>query len=155
MVAWDFVSISKQSINVTIEAGSKVVTIVPEYPETIEEWCALKGISIKRGRIHLFKCVSLDGKDFHSGTIDYLQKNKDIIDPLFDRKFEGECGKGLHLADSPEGARYFAPSDQGYLLLGVSARAADCIPHPGLCGYPMKLRARACRFAKVLERVER
>ncbi len=151
VVARDFASIVKLSVDTTIIQGIKATIITPIYPETMEEWCELKGLKITRGRVHLFKCVRPDGKDFYSGTINYLQKNKDIIDPLFDRTHKEECGKGLHLADSPAGAEYFISLGQEYKLLEVTARVADCIPFPGLPSYPMKVRARACRFIKVLE----
>ena len=151
--AWDFSSIVKLSTSsVIIKSGIKATVIIPEYPQTIEEWAELKGIKIQKGRLCLFKCVRPDGKDFYSGTINYLQKNKDIVDPLFDRTHAGECGKGLHLADSPEGAKYFVDREQEYLLLKVSARAADCIPFPGQPSYPMKIRARACRFVREIEK---
>ena len=160
VVAWgsshvearDFSSIVKLSTSVIIKSGIKATVIIPEYPQTIEEWAELKGIKIQKGRLYLFKCVRADGKDFYSGTINYLQKNKDIVDPLFDRTHAGECGKGLHLADSPEGAKYFVELGQKYLLLKVSARAADCIPFPGQPSYPMKIRARACRFVREIEK---
>jgi hypothetical protein len=53
-----------------------------KYPSTMTEWCKLKGIAIKNGRIKLWKSVNKNGKDFYSDTILYDTK-KEIVDPLW------------------------------------------------------------------------
>jgi hypothetical protein len=109
----------------------------------------MKGIKPNKGRINLWKCVRPNGTDFRTGTIQYISKSE-ITCPDWQTDLEAECGNGLHLADSPSGARYFVNYDQlkTARLLRVSAKIEDCRCFPGQPNYPMKLRARACRFVK-------
>jgi len=151
VVAWDFSAIHQLSTQSRIKKGYKANIIKPNYPSNIRDWSKLKGLSIKKNRIYLYKVLRLDGKDFYSGIISYL---KEAIAPDWDSKYKGECGKGLHLADSPEGAKYFLQDRNNYLLIQVSANIKDCKCFPGLPNYPMKLRARACRFERIIEKVE-
>jgi hypothetical protein len=126
-----------------ISPRSHVVKV--KYPSTMTEWCKLKGIAIKNGRIKLWKSVNKNGKDFYSDTILYDTK-KEIVDPLWDKYYNGECGKGLHLADDPSAARIFAK--EGFRLFQVSAAIKDCKCFGGNPNCPMKIRARACRMVK-------
>jgi hypothetical protein len=128
-----------------IKMSHKSFAITVKYPSTMKDWCRLKGISVKDGRIKLWKSVNKDGKDFYSNTILYNTK-KEIVDPLWDNKYSDECGKGLHLADSPSAARIFAKDS--FRLFQVSAAIKDCKCFGGNPDYPMKIRARACRMIK-------
>ena len=149
--AMDFSAIYQLSSNSKIKKGSKATIIKPNYPKNIREWAKMKGLKINKNRINLFKVLRLNGTDFYSGTINYLEN---AIAPDWDAKFKEECGYGLHLADSPEGARYFLQDRNNYLLIEVSADIKDCIAFGGQPRYPMKLRARACKFVRIIERVE-
>ncbi len=148
--AWDFSAIHQLSSNCKIKKSPKSTIIKPNYPSNIKDWAKIKGVKIKRNRIYLYKVLRLNGTDWYSGEIDYLKK---AIAPDWDNNFKEECGYALHLADSPEGAKYFNKDNQNYLLIEVSAAIEDCKPFPGLPEYPMKLRARACKFEKIIERV--
>ena len=149
--ARDFSVIHQLSTQSRIKKSYKAKIIKPNYPSNIRDWSKLKGLSIKKNRIYLYKVLRLNGRDFYSGTISYL---KEAIAPDWNFKYKEECGKGLHLADSPEGAKYFLPDRNNYLLIKVSANIKDCKCFPGLPAYPMKLRARACRFIRIIEKVE-
>ena len=122
------------------------VVIKIDYPEDMRQWCALKGIKIKKNRARFWKVVCNNGTDWRSGTINYDSK-VEIVAPDWDEHYEQECGYGLHLADSPSGARMFCDREQlkTARLLLVSAAIKDCRCFPGLPDYPMKIRARACR----------
>ena len=120
------------------------------YPSNVRDWCAMKGIKIKNNRIQLYKAVSENGLDFYTGKINYLVKNKDIIDPQWDIDYTQECGRALHLADSPEAARGFVSDNTKYRMLLVSANIDDCRCFGGSPDYPQKLRARACRLVREL-----
>jgi len=131
---------------------SKYATVITvDYPTAVKQWAEMKGLEIKNGIIELYKTTNLNGTDFYSGKINYLGK---AIAPDWDGTFQGECGCGLHLADSPDGAKLFFGDRSNYLLLLVSAKITDCRCFGGLPDYPMKLRAKQCNFVKVLERVE-
>jgi hypothetical protein len=149
-VLWDFTSIHQFNKS-KIKKGSKATIIKPNYPSNIKDWAKIKGLPIKKNRIYLYKVLQLNGTDFHSGQISYL---KEAIAPDWNPKFKKECGSGLHLADSPEGAKYFLQDKQNYLLIQVSTDIKDCKAFPGLPSYPMKLRARACKFERIIEKVE-
>ena len=149
---WDFSAVHKLSEECKIKKGSKATIIIPKYPKNIREWANLKGIIIENNRINLYKVVKLNGTDFHTGTINYLCK-ADVVDPKWNDDFTGECGKALHLADSPEGAKYFLSDKSNYLLIEVSAATKDCRPFGGSPEYPMKLRARACQYVRIIEKV--
>jgi hypothetical protein len=151
LVCWDFSTVYDLSGKCKIKKGPRATIIKPNYPSNIKEWSKLKGLHIKKNRIYLYKVLRLNGTDFHTGTIDYL---KEAIAPDWKAKFKEECGYGLHLADSPEGAKYFLQDRTNYLLIEVSATLEDCKPFPGQPQYPMKLRARACRFERIIEKVE-
>lgn len=120
-----------------------------EYPSDIREWARLKCITIDNDHMLLWKSARLDGTDFHSGAIDYT---KAAEAPDWDPEFDGECGRGLHLADSPDGARLFVPYNEfnksEYRMFEVRVHVDDCICCGGLPQYPMKLRARRCEFVK-------
>ena len=152
---WDFTVPHLLSKEATFKKGPKATVIKPNYPKNIRDWAKLKGLPITKNRIQLYKVLRLDGKDFHSASIDYLEKGKDIVDPKWDASFKDECGAALHLADSPEGAKTFLQGRENYLLISVSADIKDCRCFPGHAQYPMKLRARACRFVKIIEKVEK
>jgi hypothetical protein len=143
VVAWDFSSVVQIAANATINCGPSAHHAILKYPADLKDWIKMKGIEENCGSINLFKAVRLDGMDFHTGTISYLGE---AVAPDWDPAYEGECGYGLHLADSPSGASQFVPAGQHYRILEVSARTEDCRCFPGLPRYPMKLRARACRF---------
>ena len=147
----DFSAVHLLSIEAKTTKTKTAHIIKPIYPKSMADWTAMKGIPIKRGKIQLFKATKLDGTDFHTGKINYL---KNAVAPDWDVKFKSECGAGLHLADSPEGAKYFLKDRGNYLLLLIEADIKDCKCFPGQPQYPMKIRARTCRFVKVLERVE-
>jgi len=123
---------------------AKVIKVI--YPKSVKDWCALKGIKIKNGRVILWKTVNKSGMDFYSGTINYDCAGE-IVDPKWDAEYTEECGCGLHLADSPSAARMFV-RDKPFRLFSVSAAIKDCRCFPGNPNYPMKLRARACRKIK-------
>ncbi len=144
VVAWDFSTVVKRNKTVKINKGKKAIVIIPNYPSKITEWANMKNIKIKNGKMSLWKAVQENGTDFHSGKISYL---KEAIAPDWDNKYEDACGKGLHLADSPSGARFFV-SGKKFRLIQVSANTKDCICFPGNPRYPMKIRARACKFIK-------
>jgi len=114
-----------------------------DYPSTVKEWLELKGIKPQRKQALLWKAVRPDGTDFYSGTI-YYKLDKEVVDPEWDETFNGECGYGLHLADSPAGARFFARDKGDFKLLQVKVKLDDCRVFGGQPEYPMKLRARAC-----------
>jgi hypothetical protein len=146
MVLFDFscAYILRDTATVTkISPQSHIINV--NYPSTMMAWCKLKGIKIEGGRIRLWKTTNADGKDFYSGTILYDTK-KEIIDPKWDKKYNGECGYGLHLADSPSSARIF--SKKNFRLFQISVAIKDCVCFAGLPDYPMKIRARACRMIK-------
>jgi hypothetical protein len=151
LVCRDFTTVYLKSNKAKIKKGSKATIIKPNYPSKIRDWAKIKRLLIKKNRIYLYKVLRLNGTDFRTGTISYL---KEAIAPDWNSKYKGECGCGLHLADSPEGAKYFLQDRQNYLLIQVSADIKDCKCFPGLPDYPMKLRARACRFKKIIEKME-
>ena len=93
--------------------------------------------------------VKHNGTDFRTGTINYLQKGE-IVDPMWDENYDGECGDALHLADSESGALSFIEFGTEYKLLIVKAKISDCRCFGGNPQYPMKLRARACELVKVV-----
>ena len=124
----------------------KSVVITVDYPTEVVEWVALKGINIENNRIHLYKCVNKDGTDFRTGKINYLS-DEEIVAPDWDEDFKGECGFGLHLADSIESAKFFVMG-KDFRLLMVSVDINDCRVFGGRPMYSMKLRARACIFEK-------
>jgi hypothetical protein len=99
----------------------------------------------------LWKAVREDGTDFYTGKISYLGE---AVAPDWDASYTGECGAGLHLNDSPSGARYFVPSEskEAFRLLEVRVRLQDCRCFAGQPEYPMKLRARACEFVREVPR---
>ena len=146
VVARDFVSVVKYSEHVEINTGNMVSLIVPDYPSSVVGWCEMKGIKIENDEFHLWKTVQNNGTDFYSGEIQYIT-DQEIIAPDWQENYNGECGYGLHLSDSPSGAKGFAKSED-FRLLKVLARIADCRVFGDNPSYPMKLRARACRFAK-------
>jgi len=144
--AWDFASCYNFTLNKP-NCGKYASIINIKYPDNIKDWCAMKGIKIKKDRIYLWKTVNKDGKDFYSNTILYATK-KEIIDPKWDKDFKDECGAGLHLADCPSSARYFCQGKEGTRLFKVSANINDCRVFGGMPDYPMKLRAKKCRMVK-------
>jgi hypothetical protein len=146
-VLWEFscAHILRDTATVKI-LSPKAKTINIVYPKSVKAWCALKGIKIKNGRIVLWKAVDENGMDFYSGTINYDCAGE-IIDPKWDAKYTGECGFGLHLADSPSAAKIFV-NNKLFRLFSVSAAIKDCRCFPGNPDFPMKLRARACRKVK-------
>ena len=146
--AFDFSILTICSKTTSFRAGNMVSIVKPIYPNDIKDWCKLKGIKVEEGRIMLWKCVEENGYDFRTGKINYTQKSKEIIAPDWDSNFKDECGCALHLADSPSGARSFLFFDnlKTARLLKVSANIKDCIVFGGSPRFPMKLRARACRF---------
>ncbi len=145
VVARDFSSVVKKGKTVKINKGKRATIIIPDYPSKITEWASLKGIKIQKGKILLWKTVDKDGKDFHTHTISYLGE---ATAPDWDPSAKIECGKGLHLADSPSGARNFVENGTEFRLLQVSATTKDCVCFGGNPNYPMKLRARSCKFVK-------
>jgi hypothetical protein len=116
-----------------------------KYPSQINAWCRIKGIVIKDNRIILWKTVDKNGMDFRTKTINY-NTSKEILAPDWDKKYDKECGAGLHLADSPSSARIFAEKE--FRLFSVSVKTKDCICFGGSPEYPMKIRARACKMIK-------
>jgi len=144
----DFSCAHKLSDRSKIKGDPKYI-FAPKYPSDIKGWGKLKGIKIKNNRIQLWKIVKKDGTDFYSGSINY-DTNKEIIDPNWNDNFNGECGHGLHLADSPSGARFFYNYRhlEEARLFKVSDNIDDCKCFGGLSKYPMKIRARACRKVK-------
>ena len=151
VVAWDFSSVVRLSEDSEIKKGSNATVINPIYPKNINKWAKMKGLSIHKNLIHLYKVVKLDGTDFYSGKINYL---KEAVALDWDKNYKSECGAGLHLADSPEGAKNFLSDRNDYLSIEVSANINDCKCFPGLPRYPMKLRAKACKFVRIIEKVE-
>jgi len=146
--AWDYsvCVIEGKSKN---KHGSKAKIIIGKigYPSSIREWATMKGIKIEHGAMNLWKCVRSDGTDFKTGKINYL----DLAVALdWDVEYKDECGSGLHLADSPSGAQIFIPDEfsSNFRLIQVSVAIKDCRCFPGRPEYPMKLRARACKFVK-------
>jgi hypothetical protein len=135
------------SIAKKISPKAKIIQI--NYPSSISAWAKLKGIKIIRGKIRLWKIVQNNGTDFYKGLINYDIMGQ-IIAPDWNSGYREECGKGLHLSDTPSGARYFYNGDQlkNARLFEVEARVSDCRAFPGTPSYPMKLRARACRKIK-------
>ena len=144
--AYDYSVAHILSQKVKIKTGSHAKKIHPQYPSNITGWCKLKGVRIKNNRVQLWKVVREDGRDFYSGSVNY-DTNKEIICPDWMNNYSQECGHGLHLADSPTGARSFV--SYGILktarLFKVSANINDCVAYGGLPDYPMKLRAMKCR----------
>jgi hypothetical protein len=145
VVAKDFVSVVKREKTVKIKKSKRVVVIVPNYPAHIKDWSRLKGIGILKGRILLWKTVKKDGTDFHTGKISYINT---AVAPDWNPSAKIECGEGLHLADSPSGARYFVLLKEEFRLIQVSAKITHCVCFPGNPSYPMKIRAKECKFVK-------
>ena len=141
-VLWDFAVVHYRDQQVKLLSPHATAKQI-DYPSTIKEWLELKGIKPQRGKALLWKVVKPDGTDFYSGTIHY-DLDKEVIDPKWDESFTGECGYGLHLADSPAGARYCARDKSDFKLLQVKVKLDDCRVFGGQPEYPMKLRARAC-----------
>jgi hypothetical protein len=121
------------------------------YPSSIAGWCKLKGIVPKNGKIRLWKTVKENGASFKNDSVFYIV-GKITEAPDWDASFKEECGRGLHLADSPEGAIYFVPIGQKYRLLEVEAFVKDCVCIGGNMEYPMKVRARACKVIREVVR---
>ena len=140
-------SVAHKFGNNKIKQGLYASIIDVKYPDNIRDWCAIKGIKIKKDRIYLWKTINKDGKDFYSNSILYTTK-KDIVDPKWRDDFDGECGAGLHLADCPSSARLFCQGREGARLLKVSVNINDCRVYGGQPSYPMKLRAKKCRMVR-------
>ncbi len=140
----DFSVVHKKSKTVKINKGKKTTVIIPNYPSKIIDWAKMKNIKIKNGKILLWKVITKNGMDFCTNKISYLEEP---MAPDWDSKYSEECGKGLHLADSPSGARHFVFGKE-FRLIQVSANVKDCVCFPGNPQYPMKIRARACKFVK-------
>ena len=153
VVAWDFVSIVQLSTNVTLKKGSKAIIIKSNYPKNPIEWSKIKGVKIKNKRIYLYKVLRLNGMDWRTDSIDYLT-GKEIFAPDWNSEYAGECGSALHLADSQEGAKFFLEDRDNYILCEVSAALKDCRCFSGQPEYPMKLRARACKVERIIEKVQ-
>jgi len=132
-------------------AGFSATVIRPHYSKSVTKWAAMKNLPIRKRVIRLWKAVRPDGTDFYTGTISYLA---DAVAPDWDPTATNECGEALHLADSPSGARYFVSSEyrQTFRLVEVEALVKDCRCFPGHPEYPMKLRARACKFVREVPR---
>ena len=149
-VLWGFSAVHIKSKNAKAQAKSgKAAKINVSYPKDIKGWCLLQGIQIRKQRIQLWKCVDSDGFDFYSHTINY-DTHKEILCPDWNSSSQGECGEGLHLADSPISAILFVPWDKRNeaRLFKVSANINDCKCFPGLPLYPEKIRAKKCRKIK-------
>ena len=118
----------------------------------ILHWCDVKGIEVVDGRIALWKFVNKDGFDFKTGKINYIT-DEEIVCPDWDNDLERECGGGLHLSDSEEGARRFVfdENKDGARLIRVSADVNDCISPKGHWNYPMKIRVKKCRFVEEIK----
>ena len=145
VVARDFVTITKKSTLVVLKIGKKVLVSEPNYPDNINDWAELKGIPIKNGKIQLWKTTRPDGTDFKTGRISYLNTTVALD---WDSNKGIECGKGLHLSDSPSGARFFVSMNKEFRLCLVEVDIKDCVCYPGTPKYPMKLRVRKCKFIK-------
>jgi hypothetical protein len=145
-VLWDFSCVHLIRDTATVKKISPASSVIKvRYPSSMAAWCKLKGIPVEKGRIKLWKSTDMNGKDFYSGTILY-DTQTEIVDPNWNREYKGECGKGLHLADSPSAARIFAQKE--FRLFLVSAAIKDCRCFGGYPDYPMKIRAWACRMVK-------
>ena len=148
---WDFAAAHVLSKACKVLAGPAATVICPSYPRSVTKWASIKGIPIRKRALRLWKCVRADGTDFHAGTISYLS---DAVAPDWDATASDECGKALHLADSPDGARYFVPGGHRatFRLIEVEALVKDCRCFPGQPQCPHKLRARACKFIREVPR---
>ncbi len=135
----------KREKTVKIKRGKRATIIIPNYPSKMTEWAVLKGIKVNKGKIRLWKAANKNGNDFYTGKISYL---REAVAPDWNPKHKGECGCGLHLADSPGAARLFVHHGDEFRLFEVEANIKDCICFPGNPQYPMKIRARACKFVK-------
>lgn len=137
------------SDDVKTENGSKATVIYPSYPSDMKEWCQLKRIPIINNKIKLWKATNLEGKDFYSGTVLY-DTHQEIVCPDWSENYTGECGYGLHLADSPSSARRFVGKGfvDGFRLFQVEVDINDCVCTSGNPSYPMKIRAKKCRMVK-------
>lgn len=130
-----------------IRAGSRATVIRPDYPTDPAAWAAMKLIPVKRGRMTLWKTTDMDGLSFHDRETAYTV-GKTTTAKDWDADYTGECGCGLHLADSPESARWFVPRDTDFRLFAVTVALTDCRCYGGRPDCPQKLRARACRVVK-------
>jgi len=130
-----------------IRAGSRATVIRPDYPTDPAAWAAMKLIPVKRGRMTLWKTTDMDGLSFHDRETAYTV-GKVTTAKDWDADHKGECGCGLHLADSPESARSFVSRDTEFRLFAVTVALKDCRCYGGRPDYPQKLRARACRVVK-------
>lgn len=144
---WDFSVGIKLSVGVKLTVGSRATVIVPEYPKSVLSWARMKGLAVVRGHLHLWKAVTEKGTDLHTGKINYLGR---ATAPDWDVHYANECGAGLHLADSPSGARWFVRDNfkDSFRLFMVKVAVKDCRCFAGSPSHPMKLRARTCEFVK-------
>ena len=151
VTAYGFSAVHVKSKTVKTVSGPEARIIQASYPKAVTKWAAINGVSVRKRAIRLWKCVRADGTDFRSGTISYLS---DAVAPDWDPEFAGEFGNALHLADSPTGARWFVPNEQikTCRLVEVEALVKDCRCFPGNPQFPMKLRARACKFVREVPR---
>jgi hypothetical protein len=130
-----------------IRAGSRATVIRPDYPTDPAAWAAMKLIPVKRGRMTLWKTTDMDGLSFHDRETAYTV-GKTTTAKDWDADYTGECGCGLHLADSPESARWFVSRGTDFRLFAVTVALMDCRCYGGRPDCPQKLRARACRVVK-------
>jgi len=93
----------------------------------------------------LYKSVKNDYTDFYSGKIKY-EVGKVVGCPDWDPDYEEECGKGLHLADSPLSALAF--NEGKVLKCRVKRKDCKTVNNPE---YPTKVR---CKEVEVIEEVE-
>ena len=157
VVAWESAHVEARDYTSIIKYGNskiklisnKAIIINPKYPSNIDDWCALKGIRIVKGYGYFYKAVKYNGTDFYTGKINYITR-KEIICPDWNESFTGECGPGLHLADSESGLLEFIPKNVKYKILLVRAKLSDCRCFGGHPQYPQKIRAKACKFVKVI-----
>ncbi|MFA4972316.1 MAG: hypothetical protein WC683_06860 [bacterium] len=146
VVAREFSSVTHFGASVVIKLLGKARTTVVKYPASVSVWAKLKGLAIVRGHMTLWKSTRPDGTDFKTGKCQYGTGIVTVA-PEWDAQYKDECGKGLHLADSPSAARLFVPEAyrETFRLFRVSAAVKDCRCFPGLPNYPMKLRSLACK----------
>ena len=150
--AWDCTAIRTLSPYATITTGPNTTIIREAWPTTPQEWAAAKNLPVKEGSLLLWKAIRPDGTDFRTGTVSYLATAEA---PDWEDNYPAECGAGLHLADSPSGARYFVPADarDTFRLFQVRVAITDCAVYTGgKPQYPMKLRARRCEFVREVPR---
>jgi hypothetical protein len=137
--------VTLDGVKVKLPKKDKTATVINRklIGYDIKTFVDIFDLKVENDSIVLYKTVNKDtGCDFRTGKIKY----EGIVKcPDFDPKTDRECGGGLHLCATPEGAISFAVGP--YKLLKCKVKLKDIVV------YSKNINKVRCRQVKVLEMV--